>query len=369
MDAAILGLGTATPRHMVDQTVAAEIAKGYSCETPAQARLLPTLYRRTGVRTRGSAVVEHYDGKTVQQSFFPPWRGGDHLGPTTGARSERFAADAAPLARQAAAAALLDAHCPAAEITHVVTVSCTGFFAPGVDVALIRQLGLASTVERTHVGFMGCHGALNGLRVASAFARSDPHARVLLCAIELCSLHYRYGWDPEKVVANALFADGAAAAVIASAPGAAPADGAAAVWRIGAGGSCLLPDSEHEMTWKIGDHGFEMTLSPRVPGVIEQHLRPWLERWLGARGLSLQQIGSWAVHPGGPRIVDSVACALSLPEGSTSISDEVLRDFGNMSSPTVLFILQRLRQRGAPLPCVALAFGPGLMAEAALLVR
>lgn len=364
MEAVILGFGTATPPHMVDQALAAEIAKGYSCETPAQARLLPTLYRRTGVRKRGSTVVEEYDGRTLQQSFFPAWRGGTDRGPGTGARSERYARDSAPLAQQAAQAALADANCPASEITHLVTVSCTGFFAPGVDVALIKRLGLAPTVQRTNVGFMGCHGAMNGLRVASALARSEPRARVLLCAIELCSLHYHYGWDPEKVVANALFADGAAAVVIAAGQPDAAGPGA---WRIRASGSCLLPDSENEMTWKIGDHGFEMTLSARVPGVIEQHVRPWMERWLARSELRIDQIGSWAVHPGGPRIVDSVAASLGLPPGTTSISDEILSEFGNMSSPTVLFILQRLRQRGARLPCVALAFGPGLMAEAALL--
>lgn len=364
MDAVILGFGTATPVHMVDQALAAEIAKTYSCETPAQSRLLPTLYRRTGVQRRGSTVVEEYDGQTLRQTFFPAWKGGADRGPGTAARSDRYAKDAPPLAQRAAEAALVDANCPASEITHLVTVSCTGFFAPGVDVALIKRLGLAPTVQRTNVGFMGCHGAMNGLRVAGAIARSEPHARVLLCAIELCSLHYHYGWDAEKVVANALFADGAAAVVI----GGAKPDGANRnAWKIRASGSCLLPNSEEEMTWKVGDYGFEMTLSAKVPGLIEQHVRPWMERWLATNELRVDQIGSWAVHPGGPRIVDSVAASLGLQAGITSVSDEILSEFGNMSSPTVLFILQRLRQRAAKLPCVALAFGPGLMAEAALL--
>lgn len=373
MDAAILGLGSATPPCMVAQSVAAEIAKSYSCETPAQARLLPALYRRTGVRTRGSVVVEHCDERSLRQAFFPPWRGGDDRGPTTAARGARYASDAVPLALRACRAALSDAACPESEITHLVTVSCTGFVAPGVDVAIIKQLGLAAAVQRTHVGFMGCQGALNGLRVAHALTRNAPDARVLLCAIELCSLHYRYGWDPDRLVANALFADGAAAAVIgphsAAArprrPTAAPAD---TPWRLRANGACLFPDSEAEMTWAIGDHGFEMTLSARVPDLIQRHLRPWLETWLSTHDLPLPGIQSWAIHPGGPRIVDSVAAALGLPESLTRASTGVLAEFGNMSSPTILFILQRLRQRAAPAPCVAIAFGPGLTAEAALFV-
>src|SRR6185312_7307169 len=135
------------------------------------------------------------------------------VGPTTGERMRIYAEEAGPLAVRAAKIALAEAATPAADITHLVTVSCTGFAAPGVDYSLIRGLGMASTVQRTHVGFMGCHGALNGLRVANAFASADPNARVLLCAVELCSLHYYYGNEADKLVANAIFADGAAAIV------------------------------------------------------------------------------------------------------------------------------------------------------------
>src|SRR2546423_538554 len=126
------------------------------------------------------------------------------------------------------------------ELTHLVTVSCTGFSAPGVDVELIKELGLSRTIERTHVGFMGCHGALNGLRVARAYADAQPGARVLLCAVELCSLHYHYAYNPQRVVANALFGDGAAAVV---------GGDAAAAWSVTASGSCLIPGSADAMTW------------------------------------------------------------------------------------------------------------------------
>ena len=122
------------------------------------------------------------------------------------------------------------------------------------------------------------------------------------------------------------------------------------------------------MTWRIGDHGFEMTLDPSVPELIQRHLRPWRTEWLASHGLSFEAIGSWAIHPGGPRIRLPLRKALGLSNDATTVSREVLSNYGNMSSPTVLFILQRLRERGARLPCVALGFGPGLFAEAALFV-
>jgi predicted naringenin-chalcone synthase len=174
-------------------------------------------------------------------------------------------------------------------------------------------------------------------------------------------LHYFYGWNPQKMVANALFADGAAALIGAPA-GAAPGR----AWQVAATGSCLVPDSAEVMTWTVGDHGFEMTLSKRVPGLITTHLRPWLKGWLAGLGVSLDEVGSWAVHPGGPRILGAVEEGLDLPRGGLEASREVLRECGNMSSPTVLFILDRLRAAGAARPCVLLAFGPGLVAEAAL---
>lgn len=356
----IRGFGTATPAHRIAQDRAAAQAKAFGDYTGRQARLLEALYQRSRVKTRGSVLLEPgSDG--IRQSFFPASGHAADRGPTTRERLERYAQDAPPLARTASERALQAARMPAQEITHLVTVSCTGFAAPGVDIRLTKELGLPPTVERTHVGFMGCHGALNGLRVAAALAQQDPRARVLVCAVELCSLHFRYGWDEDGLVANALFADGAAACVITS------SDGAALGLQVRATGSCLVPDSEEAMGWRIGDHGFEMRLDPSVPELIARHLQPWLAGWLSRQGLSIGQVGSWAIHPGGPRIIRSVVAGLGLPEAAAEVSRAVLAEHGNMSSPTVLFILQRLQQLGSPMPTVALAFGPGLVAEAVLL--
>jgi predicted naringenin-chalcone synthase len=273
-----------------------------------------------------------------------------------------YEAGAAPLAVAAARSALAESEAGPEQVAHLVTVSCTGFHAPGFDFALIRQLGLSPGVARTHLGFMGCHGALNGLRVARALALADPGSFVLLCAVELCSLHHACGWSMEKIIANSLFADGAAALV-----GRAGDRGGKQAWSLAASGSAVIPDSADAMTWSISDYGFEMTLSRRVPELIRQHLGRWLAWWLGRQGLTLDRVGSWAVHPGGPRILRACAETLGLADDQIADSWAVLEQCGNMSSPTILFILERLRQRRARLPCVALGFGPGMAVEAALI--
>lgn len=354
----LAGLGTANPEHRITSADAAEIAQQFSCETASQRRLFQTMYRRSGVTTRHSVVLEASEGELEsRQTFFGSRE------PTTRDRMDRYEAEAGSLAVEAASRALEDGRIEAGQVTHLITVSCTGFYAPGFDAALIRELGLSRQVARTHVGFMGCHGLLNALRVARGFVGADAGAVPLVCSVELCSLHHQYGWDSDKVIANALFADGAAAVVGRSAERPAPA----AWFRLVDSGSTYIDDSGDAMSWRVGDHGFTMTLSARVPDLIGEHLRPWLEGWLGQHGLSLETVESWAVHPGGPRILSAVGETLGLEPGRLRESQGVLAEFGNMSSPTILFILDRLRRSGAGRPCVALAFGPGLAVEAALL--
>jgi len=359
-------IATALPPRVAMQDEAAELAPRF-CGEPdrRQARMLRLLYRKSGVRKRHTVAVRGDHGSLAERiPYYPLATGPEDLGPTTSDRMGWYAEESPPLALEAARSALDQSGVGADAITHLVTVSCTGFDSPGVDAHLIETLGLDRGVARTHVGFMGCHGALNGLRVASAFA-ADPSARVLMCAVELCSLHFAYGWDEEMLVANTLFADGAAALV-----GGGDHDaGDPTRWRVAANGSFFMPDSQDAMTWSIGDHGFRMTLSAQVPELIRTNLRGWLTEWLDEQGVTLDDIGSWAVHPGGPRILDAVEAALDLDDEALRISRETLREHGNMSSPTVLFILERMIREGASRPCVALAFGPGLVVEAALLVQ
>ena len=209
---------------------------------------------------------------------------------------------------------------------------------------------------------------MNGLRVASAMARADQSISLVVAA-ELCSLHFQYGRKNDDLLANALFADGAAAVVLsgkrAGEPAANNGDDASKC-RLKASTSYLLPQSRDAMTWQIGDHGFHMTLSSAVPGLIEANLAPWLRSWLADFDLDIEDVGSFAVHPGGPRVLDAVQQALGLtPEGLID-SREIFTTCGNMSSPTILFILERLLSQNSPRPILALAFGPGLTIEAAL---
>jgi alpha-pyrone synthase len=355
MSFAIWGFGTALPESSVGQDRAAELINRASGHDESQSRRVETIHRRAGVGRRHLLMLEHIDEILDNPGGVP--------GHTMGWRMGRYDEAIRSLSLQASSRALASSGVAAGAITHLVTVSCTGFAAPGFDLALFPGLGLDPGVQRTHVGFMGCHGALNGLRVADAFASAGRSARVLVCAAELTSLHFRYESDARLAVIHALFGDGAAAVVGGSGPSNAVEEHS---WRLVASGSTVVPGTEDAMTWKIGDRSFEMTLSPKVAGYIGENLRRWLQGWLGDRGLAIADVASWAIHPGGPKILDAVEEALGLPRSATSVSREVLAEFGNMSSPTILFILDRLRARRAPRPCVCLGFGPGLVVEAAL---
>jgi predicted naringenin-chalcone synthase len=347
---AILGIGTASPP-FITQELSLEIAKNLTKPTPEQFVWMKRVFLRSGIESRGSVLTKDY------ADFYPP-----DSDPTTATRMARYALEAPPLAGAAAEQALAESALPPDAITHLITVSCTGFFAPGLDVSLIKQLGLSPNVRRQHLGFMGCHGAFNALAAARDAVRSDADAKVLVCSVELCSLHFAYGFDPGKLIANALFADGAAAVVIG-----APTAGSSTAWQLEDTASMLCADSADAMTWAIGDHGFAMTLSPSVPDLIRQNLRAWCENWLANHDLRISDIASWAIHPGGPRILTAVAEALELDASVLRYSKEVLAKQGNMSSATVLFILQKMALQNAQGPCVAIGLGPGLMAEGMLL--
>lgn len=373
----LAGLGVAVPERSATQSALAASAIPRCCTTAAERRRLPSFYRKTTVERRGSVLLAEGNGHTGSEldAAYPPPEHDADRGPGVEARMLEYAQQAGPLAHRAAAAALDDAGVAAGDVDELVVVTCTGFASPGVDFQLIDSLGLSDDVGRTQVGFMGCHGAVNGLRVARGLAAADPGTTALLVCVELCTLHFQYGWNPQRVLANALFADGAAAAVVRGETGdrneadhrnAATAAGRPGVALIDTA-SKRLPDSADDMTWRITAHGFAMTLSARVPALIEAHAGAWLGDWLGRRGVAVDDVAGWAIHPGGPRVVTAVERALRLPPGAGDASRGVLRDRGNMSSPTVLFVLRELLERGVRGPVVLLAFGPGLVAEAALL--
>lgn len=359
--ARIHGIGVASPAGTLDQESSAAVAQTRCCASERQRSWLQRIYRHSEVQRRGSVLLRPGEGSAGFEAFYPPPTSPGDRGPTTAARLQRYEEEAGPLAQRACRAALDNAALDPAAITHVVSVSCTGLVSPGLDAALIQRLGLSPDVGRLNLGFMGCHGALNGLRAASGLIQGNADARVLLCCVELCSLHFQYAWEPQKVVANGLFADGAGAVVLG------PDGDEALGWRLVETHSRLAQGSGDAMTWRVGDHGFEMTLSSEVPKMIRGSLREWAEGWLATHDMTVSDVAHWAIHPGGPDILRAVTHALALPEHAAATSAAVLAEHGNMSSPTVLFVLERLRAQGATGPCVVMGFGPGLSLEAALL--
>ena len=376
MIAKILGLATSIPEHSIAQSDAAIVAQQLNLSERWK-DALPALYRKSGVQRRGSVLLGPEGLPDLQrQTFYKPATATNPFGPTTAERMKVFSEHAGPMLQRACAAAIENSGIAKSNITHLVTVSCTGFFAPGIDIALIESLGLDSNIQRTHVGFMGCHGALNGIRVAKAIVDATPSAVVLLGAVELCSIHQQYTDDAQQLVANALFADGAAGLVIGATGDnfgyreidADPCVPSQANWSIVSTLSKWIPETTGLMSWTIGDNGFRMTLDPQVPSFIEANLEGELKIWLDGQSLCISDVDAWAIHPGGPRVIQATGNALGLPSQSLEGSQAILANHGNMSSPTVLFILDRLsdQQPGANY-CVLLAFGPGLCIEAVLL--
>jgi len=366
MSATILGMGTAVPENFVDQATAVEMVLDLVNSDTSSGWHLQQVYMNAGISKRHSVLLEGAGGHSTKQSFFsrldPALDLSGRHGPSTAARMDRYIQEAVPLARRSCRQAIERSGIDSNSIDHLVTVTCTGFVAPGVDCFLIDELGLRRDVSRTQIGFMGCHGAFNGLRVGQALSVSEPESTVLVCSVELCSIHFDYGWEVDRVLGNSLFSDGSGAAILRRSTNSDDRN-----WRLIAQGSFVVPDSKNAITWKVGDCGFEMTLSRRVPSTILKNLRPWLLGWLSRHGLGMDDVGTWAVHPGGPSILTSVEKALELPASALDVSRGVLDEYGNMSSATIFFVLDRLKQADARRPCVALGFGPGLTIEAMLL--
>jgi alpha-pyrone synthase len=234
------------------------------------------------------------------------------------------------------------------QIRHVIVTCCTGLYAPGLDFFVIDHLGLASSTERTMIGFMGCYAAINGLKQARHIVRSEPRESVLMVNLELCSLHLNETQNLEEVLSFLIFGDGCAASLISSEPAGLEIDGFRAM---------QLDGTRKLITWRIGDLGFDMMLSGRVPREIAKELR--------AQADSLQHdVELWAVHPGGRSVLDAVQDGLGLCPGALQASRWVLREFGNMSSASVMFVMHELlgKARPAQRGC-AISFGPGITAE------
>ena len=373
MNTYISAIGTAVPDHRIAQRdIAHFMASALSLNDTEQQRLF-ALYRASGIRFRHTVLADYR--RTKGFTFFPDTPGLEPF-PGIQPRMQVYQREAIRLSHNAAE------HCleqlPTllrSEITHLIYVSCTGMYAPGVDIALVHQLGLSTSVQRTAINFMGCYAAFNALKVADSIARAHADAKVLIVCTELCTLHFQKTHDEDTLLANALFADGSAAAVVSQ-------DDRLSDVRLSMEQfHCdLAPDGQQEMAWNIGNFGFEMRLSSYVPKIIRQEIKQLTQQLLQRLAYADEEevlsdpsarVDYYAVHPGGKRILRSIEEVLALQPNDNRHAYEVLRNYGNMSSPTILFVLQSLMQELGPTDhdkqVLGLAFGPGLTLESMLL--
>jgi alpha-pyrone synthase len=335
-------IGVAVPGHEVHQKFVSYAPRLLT--SLRDRRLFARMADRSGIDRRYSVLAPHADPERLDQGdLFRPG-----AFPDTRTRMALYEQCAPDLAFAAA----LDLDADLSGISHIVLTSCTGFFAPGLDLQITERLGLDSGIERTAVGFMGCAAAINALKIARHIVRSEPPARVLVVCLELCTLHLQETDDLEQVLSFLIFADGCAVGVVSAEPqGLALSDFRAIV----------VPEAADQITWRIGNAGFEIGLSGEVPTTIARHLPKHLRAILGGR--PAEAIALWAVHPGGRSVLDAVERALELDPAALDISREVLRCYGNMSSATIMVVLKAILERAASGEGCAMAFGPGLVAE------
>ncbi|MDA0296477.1 MAG: type III polyketide synthase [Planctomycetota bacterium] len=349
-------IAVANPPHQLPIARSLEIA---DLLTPAEVsrKVLARLHARVGVEQRNCAILEA-DGSIPLYGIGSPGEPSRPRVPGTAERMKAYDRHARELAIAAARDALASSGVDAESLTHLVTASCTGFSAPGVDLAIVEALDLPLTIRRNHLGFMGCHAAVNALAVAASHAAAHPENRVLVVCVEVSSIHFHNDTRLDRLISNTLFADGAAATVVSNDPGGLELVSTA---------STIIPATAEVMGWEVGDHGFEMTLGAEVPEAIGAAIPSWVDSVLHDQGLDRADIGGWAIHPGGPKVIDAVVECLDLPKGADQPSRAILREHGNMSSSTLLHILHRLQIQDVPRPWVGLAFGPGLAGEFLLL--
>ena len=312
-------------------------------EGTRSAPLFDRMAARSGIGRRWSVLPESAGSPVANGGFYA-----NGLMPPTSARMAIYA-EAAPKLALEAVGKLPDI----GRVTHLVVASCTGFVAPGIDQIIAARLGLPPDVERTLIGFMGCYAAVTALKTARHIVRSEPEARILVVAVELSTLHLQADITIEPLLAMLQFGDGAAAALVTG-----EGDGLA----LGDPFAATLPASEGLIAWNIGDTGFAMHLSGEVPGRISAALAEPETRAALTGGVAVRAVDGWAIHAGGRSILDAVESGLGLDPQALADSRGVLEDFGNMSSATLMFVLERMMRR-RPTRGIALAFGPGLAAE------
>lgn len=359
----ITSIGTANPENKFSQSTIAEFMVRAMQLIDDDARKLRALFRKTGIETRYSVIADY--GKHDSFEFYSNNLDLEPI-PSTGKRLLFYRKHALKLSAQAIHHCLNNVNgFDKNSITHLIVVSCTGMYAPGLDIDLIKVLELPSHTQRLCINFMGCYAAFNGLKQADIICKSDLNAKVLVVCTELCSIHFQKQITDDNLLANALFADGSAALLVESSP------------RKGVNLKpvsfyCdLAPEGDQDMAWTVGDLGFEMRLSAYVPDVIQRGIKKLTNSLLNQISNSLSDIAYYAIHPGGKKILEVIEQELNLSKDQNKSAYEVLRNYGNMSSPTVLFVLdevcKNLNGVDDGKKILSFAFGPGLTLESMVL--
>ena len=311
-------------------------------------RMMRLLYAKGGVKQRYS-VVPDYDLELSERQLYPEDKNLLPF-PAIEKRMELYLKNAPELAQNAILDCIPESEL--ASVTHLITVSCTGLSAPGIDIMLMQSLNLRPNLVRTSVNFMGCYAAIHGLKIADAFVKQDPNAKVLVVCVELCTLHFQREKTQDNLIANLLFADGAAAVLVSNLP---------TGFKINSFYSKIATKGITDMAWQVSSTGFLMTLSTYVPDIIEEEIKVFLEE---ASVHSEAKISHYAIHPGGKKIIEAIQKSLNLSTENVQNSLDVLQNFGNMSSPTILFVLKKIMDTANKNENVfGVAFGPGLTME------
>ncbi len=325
-------------------------------------RLLHYIYGRSGINTRYS-VVDDFNKEGSFELFF----NGQGDSPGTKSRNDIYIKKGRQLFVDVARQLLDTSEFDAKEITHLITVSCTGFFAPGPDYDIIKNLGLKNSIERYHLGFMGCYAVIPALKMARQICNANEHANVLVVSVELCTLHFQSKPILDDMISASVFSDGGAGALVSN-----KKPDKKSYYELGNFASAITKNGKEDMAWSVGDTGFNMVLSSYVPEILSEGLDDYLSPILEKFHLKFEEIDRWGIHPGGRAILDKVEQNLSLKSIDLAASRSVLANFGNMSSATILFVLNNILQSKSAKEIenvMAMAFGPGLTIESALLTK
>jgi predicted naringenin-chalcone synthase len=349
----ITSIGRALPEYASDQMVIHAFMEKELSGNDDDRTKLKLLYERSAIKTRYS-VLPDFSVAEGEQTFFKH----HELQPQLEQRLEMYYRYAPDLAAKAIVNAVNENELNT--VTHLITVSCTGMWAPGLDIAVLKKLGLNDTIQRTSVNFMGCYAAIHALKMADSICRSYSSAKVLIVCVELCTIHFQRSTNPEQLTANALFADGASACLVQSD---APHPSSAHI-QLHSFYSRVVPNSHSDMAWHITQNGFLMQLSSYVPFLIQTNIAELVQQALEHTKLQMNDISCWAFHPGGRKILDYIASELKLKPHQLTYSYDTLANYGNMSSATLLFVMkQLLADETAKGYAFGAAFGPGLTME------